>query len=76
MLSDSLFEVIETILDAVCDYDYSADYKQRIVSGLAHLYLTLWTLDRLDGEMTRDYSCAKKYAAKQFDMALKRERRY
>ena len=74
MLSDSVFEIIDDILKAIADYkDYSPQYKKRIVLSLAHLYLTLWTLDRLKGEMNSSFDDAKKYASIQFDKAVSGE---
>lgn len=74
MLSDSIFESINDILKAVANYnDYSFNHKKRIVLSLSHLYLTLWTLDRLKGEMNSSFDDAKKYASIQFDKAISGE---
>ena len=71
MLSDSVFEAIDDILKAVANYnDYSPLYKRRIVLSLAHLYLVLWSLDRLRGEMTTSFDDAKRHAGVQFDRAV------
>ncbi len=71
MLSDSLFDCIDSILKSVQEYnDYSPLYKRRIVLSLTHLYLTLWTLDRLNGDMTTTFHEAKKYAEVQFERAV------
>ena len=70
MLSDSLFEAIDSILKSVQEYDYSIGHKRRIVLSLTHLYLTLWTLDRLNGDMTTTFHEAKKYAEVQFERAV------
>ena len=69
MLSDSIFESIVSILQAVRDYDYSPDHKNRIVMSLTHLYLVQWTLDRLHGDMNSTYYDARKYATEQFNLA-------
>ena len=67
MLSDSVFEIIDDILQAVKNYnDYSPQYKKRIVLSLSHLYLVLWSLDRLKGEMNSSFDDAKKYASIEF----------
>ena len=74
MLSDSVFEAIDDILKAVANYnDYSPQYKRRIVLSLAHLYLVLWSLDRLRGEMTSNFYEAKRHAGVQFDRAISGE---
>ena len=74
MLSDSVFEAIDEKLKAVANYnDYSPQYKRRIVLSLAHLYLVLWSLDRLRGEMTSNFDDAKKYASIEFDRAVSGE---
>ena len=71
MLSDSVFEAIDDILKAVANYnDYSPQYKRRIVLSLAHLYLVLWSLDRLRGEMTSNFYDAKRHAGVQFERAV------
>ena len=70
MLSDSIFESIVSILQAVKDYnDYSNEHKRRLVLSLSHLYLTLWTLDRLNGDMNSTFNDAQAYATEQFDLA-------
>ena len=69
MLSDSLFEAIYSILKSVQEYDYSIGHKRRIVLSLTHLYVTLWTLDRLNGDMTTFHE-AKRHAGVQFDRAV------
>ena len=74
MLSDSIFEAIDDILKAVATYkDYSPLYKRRIVLSLAHLYLVLWSLDRLHGDMTTTFHEAKRHAGVQFDRAINNE---
>ena len=71
MLSDSVYDCIDSILKAAADYkDYSPLYKRRIVLSLAHLYLVLWSLDRLRGEMTTSFDDAKRHAGVQFDRAV------
>ena len=71
MLGDSVSEAITSILQSVKDYsDYSFRHKRRIVLSLTHLYLTLWTLDRLNGDMTTTFHEAKKYAEVQFERAV------
>ena len=71
MLSDSVFEIIDDILKAIADYkDYSPQYKKRIVLSLSHLYLTLWTLDRLRGDMNNTFLDAKHHATIEFDRAV------
>ena len=70
MLSDSTFEAITSILQAVKDYnDYSNEHKRRLVLALSHLYMVMWTLDRLDGDMNSTFYDAQAYANTQFDLA-------
>lgn len=69
MLSDSIFESIISILQAVRDYDYSTDHKNRIILSLAHLYMIQWRLDRLEGDFHSTFKDAKTYANEQFEMA-------
>ena len=69
MLSDSIFESIVSILQAVRDYDYSTEHKNRIILSLTHLYMIQWRLDRLSGDMNSTYYDAKQYATKQFNLA-------
>ena len=77
MLSDSVSEAITSILQSVKDYsDYSFRHKRRIVLSLAHLYIVLWTLDRLRGEMTTSFDEAKTHAGVQFDRAIENELSY
>ncbi len=47
MLSDSLSEAIDTIWEAVQNYDYSEAYKEEIVNGLVELSYVVYKLDRL-----------------------------
>ena len=71
MLSDSLSEAIDDILQSVKTYnDYSFRHKRRIVLALTHLYLTLWTLDRLNGDMHSTFAEAHRHASIQFDRAI------
>ena len=71
MLSDSLSEAIDDILKAITNYnDYSFIHKRRIVLALTHLYLTLWTLDRLNGDMHSTFQDAKIHANLEFDRAI------
>ena len=71
MLSDSIFETITDILQSVKTYnDYSFRHKRRIVLALTHLYLTLWTLDRLNGDMHSSFQDAKRHATIEFDRAI------
>ena len=69
MLSDSVYDAIIDILQAVKDYDYSTDHRRRIIMSLTHLYLIQWTLDRLNGDMNSTFNDAKTYATEQFDLA-------
>ena len=74
MLSDSIFETITDILQSVKEYnDYSFRHKRRIVLALSHLYMTLWTLDRLNGDMHSTFQDAKRYASLQFNRAINGE---
>ena len=71
MLSDSIFEAIDDILKAITNYsDYSFRHKRRIVLALTHLFLTLWTLDRLNGDMHSSFQDAKRHASIQFNRAI------
>lgn len=71
MLSDSIFEAIDDILQSVKNYsDYSFRHKRRIVLALTHLFLTLWTLDRLNGDVHSTFAEAKIHANLQFDRAI------
>ena len=71
MLSDSIFETITDILQSCKEYnDYSFRHKRRIVLALTHLYLTLWTLDRLNGDMHTTFQDAKRHDSIQFDRAI------
>ena len=71
MLSDSIFEAIDDILQSVKNYsDYSFRHKRRIVLALTHLFLTLWTLDRLNGDMHSSFQDAKRHATIEFDRAI------
>ena len=71
MLSDSIFEAIDDILKAITNYnDYSFRHKRRIVLALSHLYMTLWTLDRLNGDMHSSFQDAKRHATIEFDRAI------
>ena len=77
MLSDSVSEAITSILQSVKDYsDYSFRHKRRIVLSLAHLYIVLWTLDRLRGEMTTSFDEAKTHASIEFEKAINDELSY
>ena len=74
MLSDSLSEAIDDILQSVKTYnDYSFRHKRRIVLALTHLFLTLWTLDRLNGDMHSSFQDAKRHATIEFDRAINGE---
>ena len=71
MLSDSIFEAIDDILKAITNYnDYSFRHKRRIVLGLSHLYMTLWTLDRLNGDIHSSFQDARRHASIQFNRAI------
>lgn len=71
MLSDSVFEAIDDILEAVTRYnDYSGEHKKRIVLALAHLYMIQWTLDNTRGNMNSTFTDAQRYASIEFDKAL------
>ena len=71
MLSDSISEAIDDILQSVKTYnDYSFRHKRRIVLALTHLYLTLWTLDRLSGDLHSTFAEAHCHASIQFDRAI------
>ena len=71
MLSDSIFETITDILQSVKEYnDYSFRHKRRIVLALSHLYMTLWMLDRLNGDMHSTFQDAKIHANLEFDRAV------
>ena len=71
MLSDSIFETITDILQSVKTYnDYSFRHKRRIVLALSHLYMTLWTLDRLNGDIHSTFAEAHRHASIQFDRAI------
>ena len=74
MLSDSISESIDDILQSVKNYsDYSFRHKRRIVLALTHLFLTLWTLDRLNGDMHSTFQDAKRHASLQFNRAINGE---
>ena len=74
MLSDSIFEAIDDILQSVKTYnDYSFRHKRRIVLALTHLFLTLWMLDRLNGDMHSSFQDAKRHATIEFDRAINGE---
>ena len=71
MLSDSISDAITDILQSVKGYnDYSFRHKRRIVLALTHLYLTLWTLDRLNGDMHSTFAEAQRHASIQFDRSI------
>ena len=71
MLSDSIFEAIDDILKAITNYnDYSFRHKRRIVLALSHLYMTLWTLDRLNGDIHSTFAEAHRHASIQFNRAI------
>ena len=71
MLSDSIFETITDILQSVKTYnDHSFIHKRRIALALTHLYLTLWTLDRLNGDMHSTFAEAHRHASIQFDRSI------
>ena len=74
MLSDSIFEAIDDILQSVKNYsDYSFRHKRRIVLALTHLFLTLWTLDRLNGDMRSTFQDAKRHATIEFNRVINGE---
>lgn len=45
MLSDSLFEAVEAIWEAVRDYSYSRDHEPKIKQALLELYVIIDKLD-------------------------------
>lgn len=45
MLSDSIFEAVEILWDAIKWYSYADDHKKQLLDGITELALTIETLD-------------------------------
>lgn len=74
MLSDSCFQLVNDILDAVVDYDYSDDYKNNILRVIMELNEIKDDLDRCGvGNLLKDNKKeSRQIARKMFKNAQKK----
>ena len=48
MLSDSIFEALEDLFQAVENYDYSVDFKDELIEAMTILRTIQWKLDHIE----------------------------
>ena len=74
MLSDTCFQLIDDILTAVVDYDYSDDYKDKLIRTIMKLNEIRDSLDKCGSEilLKNDKKESKRVATKMYENAQKR----
>ena len=67
MLSDSLFEGLEVIYEAIKHYDYSDDFKEELIGGIARLEYVVYKLDRLKRDQTLSFGEYRSLVVEKWD---------
>ena len=54
MLSDSIFESLEILWDAINNYEYSEEHKESLITAISKLSYILYKLDNTEINLTEE----------------------
>lgn len=75
MLSDTCFQCMDDLLEAVVSYDYSDDYKKQLIHIIRKLNEIKDDLDRCSegpNRLIKNKRVSKRIAKKMFDLAVQK----